>query len=267
MLNYKISRFPDSRIASIDICEIGKQKHHVAGLIEFDVTDSRKKIREYNKSHSNKISFNAWMISVIGHTLKKHETISSYLIGRNRQIIFNDINISVVVEKNINGTKVPIPLVIEKANEASIDLITKRIEDARNAELTENEIVFHRKTQRLEKLYYSLPNFLRRYFWRYIMKHPKLAFKKMGNVAFTSLGASGKANGWFIPISVHPVCFGVSSITKAACVVDNKIDIRDILKMTVLIDHDVIDGAPMARFVSDLTQNIETGLNIITSES
>lgn len=266
MSNYTISRFPDSRIASIDICAVGKQKHHVTGLIELDVTDSRKKIREYNKTHLNKISFNAWMISVIGHTIKKHETISSYLIGRNKQIIFNDVNISVVVEKNINGTKVPIPLVIEKANEASIDLITKQIEEARTAELTENEIVLHRKTKQSEKLYYSLPKFLRRFFWRYLLKHPKLAFKKMGNVAFTSLGASGKVNGWFIPISVHPVCFGVSSITKAASVVDNKIEIREILKMSVLIDHDVIDGAPMARFMSDLTQNIETGLNIKASE-
>lgn len=266
MLNYKINRFPYSRIASIDVCEVGKQKHHVIGLIEFDVTDSRKKIREYNKTHINKISFNAWMISVIGHTLKKHEKISSYLIGRNKQIIFNDVNISVVVEKNINGTKVPIPLVIEKANETSIDLITKQIEEARNAELTENEIVFHKRTQRLEKLYYSLPKLLRRYFWRYLLKHPKLAFKKMGNVAFTSLGASGKVNGWFIPISVHPVCFGVSSITKAASIVDNKIEIREMLKMSVLIDHDVIDGAPMARFISDLAQNIETGLNIKSLE-
>lgn len=56
MLNYEISKFPDSRIASIDVCEAGKKKHHVIGLVEFDVTDSRKKIREYNKTHISKIS-------------------------------------------------------------------------------------------------------------------------------------------------------------------------------------------------------------------
>ena len=43
MKNYKIQEFPDSRIASIDVCEIGKHKHHIVGLLELDVTESRKK--------------------------------------------------------------------------------------------------------------------------------------------------------------------------------------------------------------------------------
>ena len=262
MTNYKINRFPDSRIASIDICEIGKQKHHVAGLVEFDVTGSRKKIREYNKSHTNKISFNAWLISVIGYTIKKHETSSSYLIGKNKQIIFDDINVSIVIEKVIDGKKVPIPLIIEKAHEISIESITRQISEAKNIELTDNDIVLQRKTSKLESLYYSLPKFLRLFFWRFLLKHPKLAFKKMGNVAFTSIGMMGKVDGWFIPISVHPICFGVSSIVKKPTVINDRIEIQEILKTSILIDHDVIDGAPMARFISDLSRNIENGLNI-----
>ncbi|MPM05068.1 hypothetical protein SDC9_51352 [bioreactor metagenome] len=262
MKNYRIQRFPDSRIASIDVCEIGKRKHHVIGLVEFDVTDSRRKIREYNKTHTDRISFNAWLISVIGSTMKKYDTSGSYLSGKNKQIIFDDINVSVVVEKEINGIKLPIPLIIQKAHSRSIDSITAQIADAKNAALSDKEIVLHRKTQRLEKTYYVLPKFLRRYFWRYLLRHPRLAYRKMGNVAFTSLGMMGKVDGWFIPISVHPVCFGVSSIIRKPAVADDKIEIRDVLRMSVLIDHDVIDGAPMARFISDLSRNIEHGLNL-----
>jgi len=44
--------------------------------------------------------------------------------------------------------------------------------------------------------------------------------------------------------------------------VDNDIKIRDILNMTILIDHDVMDGAPMVRFLRELTKNIETGAGI-----
>lgn len=84
----------------------------------------------------------------------------------------------------------------------------------------------------------------------------------MGNVAFTSIGMMGKINGWFIPISVHPICFGIGSIIKKPVVIDNRIEIREILHMSILLDHDVIDGAPMARFISDLSKNIEEGLNI-----
>jgi len=262
MKNYRIQKFPDSRIASMDVCEIGKQKHHVTGLMEFDVTDSRKKIRAYNKTHVNRISFNAWLISVIACTMKKHDTSGSYLLRKNRQIIFDDIHVSVAVEKEINGIKVPIPLIIEKAQERSIDSIAMQIAEAKNISLSDKEIVLQRKTRKSERIYYSLPKFLRRYFWRYLLRHPRLAFRKMGNVAFTSLGMMGKVDGWFIPISVHPVCFGVSSIIKKPAVVNDSIEIRDILRMSVLIDHDVMDGAPMARFISDLSRNIEHGLNL-----
>jgi pyruvate/2-oxoglutarate dehydrogenase complex dihydrolipoamide acyltransferase (E2) component len=84
----------------------------------------------------------------------------------------------------------------------------------------------------------------------------------MGNVAFTSIGMMGSVDGWFIPISVHPICFGIGSIIKKPAVVDDRIEIREKLKMSILIDHDVIDGAPVARFINHLSGNIENGFNL-----
>jgi len=262
MSKYRIQKFPDSRLATMDICEIGKQKHHVTGLIELDVSESRKKIGEYNQTHQDRISFNAWLIAVIAQTLQKHDTACSFLIGKNKQIIFEDINISILVEKEINGTKVPIPLLIEKAQELRIETIHKLIKDAKSKSLTDKDIVLHRKQQKSERLYYKLPGFLRRWFWRYLLNTPKLAFQKMGNVSFTSLGMMGDVKGWFIPISIHPVCFGVSSIVKQPSVVQDQVVIREMLKMSILMDHDVMDGAPMARFIAELSKNIEKGLNL-----
>lgn len=262
MTNYKTEVFPDSRIASIDVCEIGKHRHHIVGLLEFDVTDSRRKIREYNKKNQKKISFNAWLIHVIGKTIKNHETAGSYLVGKKNLIIFEDINISIIVEKKLNGTKVPIPLIIEKVNEISIESIAAKISIAKNQELTQKDITLQKKAKQTERIYYLLPRFLRLLFWKYLLKHPKFAFNKMGNVAFTSIGMMGKINGWFIPISVHPICFGIGSIIKKPTVIDNKIAIREILNVSILIDHDVMDGAPMARFINELRTNIENGLNL-----
>ncbi|PKL85310.1 MAG: dehydrogenase [Ignavibacteriae bacterium HGW-Ignavibacteriae-1] len=262
MTKYKIYKFPQSRIATIDVCEIGKQKHHVTGLIELDISKSREKIRDYNRNNSNKISFTAWIIYVISHTISQYETASSYLNGRNKLIIFEDINVSVIVEKDLNGQKVPIPLLIEKANEISIETIAMLINDAKDKPLTNNDIVLQKKADRLEKIYYFLPGFMRRYFWKYLLRHPKLAYTKMGNVAITSIGMMGQVKGWFIPISIHPICFGLSSIIKKPTVVDDRIEIREILNMSILLDHDVIDGAQMARFINKLSKNIENGLNL-----
>ena len=92
--------------------------------------------------------------------------------------------------------------------------------------------------------------------------NPKVAKKNMGSVIITSIGMMGKINGCFIHSSVHPLSFGVGSIIKKPAVIDDEIEIREILNMTVLIDHDVMDGAPMARFVTKLSKNIESGLGL-----
>jgi pyruvate/2-oxoglutarate dehydrogenase complex dihydrolipoamide acyltransferase (E2) component len=259
---YKIQNFPKSRLATIDICAIGKQKHHVTGVIELDVTESRKKIKEYNSAREAKISFTAWLISVIGATLKQHEVACSFRQGKSKIIIFDSIDVSLAVEKVMGEAKIPIPLLIRKANEASMEHIARQIDDARSQPLTREDIVLQQKNQRLERLYFLLPGFLRRRFWRYLLNHPKFAFRKMGNVAFTSLGMIGRVNGWFIPISVHPICFGVGSVIKKPVVALDSIVIREILNMTILIDHDIIDGAPMARLIANLTKNIETGMKL-----
>ena len=139
------------------------------------------------------------------------------------------------VEKNLNGQKVPIPLVIEKANERSPESIAEQIAQAHKAELTEKDIVLQQKAGRMERMYYALPGFVRRYVWKYLLRHP---------------------------ISIHPICFGASSIVKKPSVVDDKIVIREILHMSILLDHDVMDGADMARFISYLVKNVESGMNL-----
>jgi pyruvate/2-oxoglutarate dehydrogenase complex dihydrolipoamide acyltransferase (E2) component len=104
-----------------------------------------------------------------------------------------------------------------------------------------------------------MPGFIRRAVWKFLLRNPKIAYKKMGNAVITSVGMIGKINGWFIHRSVHPISFGVGSVLKKAVVIEKEIKIREILNMTILVDHDVIDGAPMVRFLNNLTKSLESG--------
>ena len=261
MTDYKIKRFPKTRIATNDVCAVGLQKHHIAAMIEIDMSESREKIKQH-KENSEEISFTAWLIKAISKTVKENEFAASYLKGKRKVVIFNDINVSIAVEKDLHGQKVPIPLIIRKANERSLVSITRQIREACEQHLTDQDIVLQKRSGKLEHLYYFLPGFLRRYFWQYLIKHPQLAFNKMGNVAITSVGMIGDSNGWFIPISVHPICFGIGKVAKKPWVIHDKIEVREILNMTILMDHDVIDGASMARFIDKLTENIQNGMEL-----
>jgi pyruvate/2-oxoglutarate dehydrogenase complex dihydrolipoamide acyltransferase (E2) component len=253
---YHLQKIPGSRIATFDTFAIGLLKHHVSAMLEFDVTEARKILRELRKKGIT-ISFNAWLLKVISCVLEKHPDAAAYLYNKKNLIIFNDINISVIVEKKSGDSRVPMPLVIEKANGKSALEITGEIEKAKTEVLSDKDIVLSKQSARYERIYYHLPGTLRRLFWKIMLRNPEYAYRKMGNAIITSVGMIGKINGWFIHKSVHPISFGVGSILKKPVVIDNEIRIREILNMTILVDHDVIDGAPMVRFLDDLTNYIE----------
>ena len=255
------TKIPQSRIATFDVYSAGLGKHHVSALLEFDVTESRRKLSDLRKSGTH-ISFNGWLIKAISKALEQYPAAASFLHSKKKLITFKEHNISFMVEKQSGDQKVPLPMVLESVNSKSALEITREIEKVKNQDISKEDIVLAQKPKFYEKVYYHLPGFLRRAFWRYLLNHPRVAYRKMGNVSITSPGMMGKINGWFIHRSIHPVSFGIGSILKKPAVVNNEIQVREILNVTVLIDHDVIDGAPMVRFLKELTKNIEEGTGI-----
>ncbi len=255
---YSFKTFPPSRIATFDIFALGLRKHHISALLECDVTLAREKLEQL-KAAGTHITFNAWLLHVIGKTIAEHREAAAYLYSKRRLILFRDVNISVLVEKEVDGHKVPIPLVIEKAHEKSALEISGEIQNAKSQPLSSKDIVLNKKPGFFERLYYYLPGALRRAIWRWMLRRPRFIYGKMGNAVFTSIGMMGRIDGWFIQRSVHPVSFGIGSVIKKPVVVEDEIAVREMLKMTILIDHDVMDGAPMARFVKRLVACIEAG--------
>ena len=142
---YKYHKIPKSRIATFDVVSVGMLRHHVSALLEFDVTDSRLKLREF-KNSGQKVSFNAWIIKVIGNTLSRHPEAAAYLCSKKKLITFDDINISIIVEKILDDKRVPIPLVLKKTNEKTVAEITREIEDAKNQTLSEDGIVLNKQS-------------------------------------------------------------------------------------------------------------------------
>jgi pyruvate/2-oxoglutarate dehydrogenase complex dihydrolipoamide acyltransferase (E2) component len=259
--SYTFQRIPRSRIATFDVYSVALHKHHVSAMLEFDVTDSRRKLQELRRS-GLAVSFNAWLIKSISQVLEQHKEAAAYLYSKRKLMVFDDINISILVEKKVEGKKVPIALLLDKTNEKSALEINEEIEKAKTRELSGKEVLLRKKLSRVENIYFSLPGFLRRSLWRLMLKNPRLAFGRMGNVVITSVGMMGTIKGWFLHKSVHPLSFGIGSVLKKPVVIGDQVRVREILNMTVLCDHDVLDGAPMVKFLNGLTKHIENGEGI-----
>lgn len=263
MDSHKEIHFPKSRIATLDVGEIGRKKHHIRALLEFDVTDARQALRAYRKTTKLGASFTAWLIKTISATILEFQSSHAYLKNARKAIIFDDIDVSITVEREYEGVRVPLPYIVRQTNDKTIPEISDEIANAKNQDLSNKQTVLGKKRNEFSiELYYRLPGFVRRFIWKHILLRPGQAKKTMGSVMVTSIGMMGRINGWFIHTSVHPISFGVGSVIKKPVVIGDSIKIREILNMTVLIDHDVMDGAPMMRFLTKLQKNIESGLGL-----
>jgi hypothetical protein len=76
-------------------------------------------------------------------------------------------------------------------------------------------------------------------------------------VGFTSVGMFGNSGGWGVGMPNHPLAVTIGGIASKPAVVDGRIEIREFLSVTLSFDHDVVDGAPAARFAQRFVRLVE----------
>jgi len=262
--DYFIQHFPLSRLLTMDIGKIGMKKHHIKALIEVDVTAAREKIALINSNSQKSISFTAWILKCIAQSISEHKQVQAFKGGKTGLILFDDVDISIVVERIVQGSRVPLPAVIRKANHKSSAQLFTEIESLKYQDISKgNEVVLGKdKPPRAIGLFLHLPQWIRLFIWNILLSNPLFVRKMMGTSMVTSVGMMGNARGWFIPFTIHPVCFALSAIVKRSEFENGAIALREYLPLTILIDHDVIDGAPAARFISRLTEIIESAYDL-----
>ncbi|MHA1916152.1 MAG: 2-oxo acid dehydrogenase subunit E2 [Promethearchaeota archaeon] len=260
--SYTISKFPKDRIPTLDFLSIGDNKHYVKGLIEVDVTVGRQIIANCEKETGLKLSFTAWLLKNIGEAASKFKEVHSILKGKRKIISFDDVDISIPVERLVKGVNVAMPVVLRKVNEKNVKEIHEEIRLAQSEEVSGATVLGENSIKRWVKFYRSLPKSIRRFLIKRLLKNPLRAKKLMGTIIVTAVGMFGRLYGWPIPTTSHPLAFAIGGITKKPGVVNDKIKIREYLTMTVLFNHDVVDGAPAARFINRLKELIESGYGL-----
>ena len=110
------------------------------------------------------------------------------------------------------------------------------------------------------------PAFLfRPFFWGFSWigrRYPQLWKKYVGTVGITAVGMFGKGAAWGIPPAIPTLMITLGGIGEKPVLVDGHIALRDYLSLTISFDHDMIDGAPAARFTERLKELIESGYGL-----
>lgn len=257
---HRVSSFPASRLATIDLGKVSRDKHHVVALVELDVTQALATIRAERKQGKS-TSVLAWLAGTISRVLAEEPFAHALRLGKSNLVTFEDVDVSVVVEREVDGKKVPLPVLIRRCDKKSTSAIYAELEAAKTERIGgDGDFVLGeaQRRRRRMRLYAALPGWLRVRMLRWFADDPFRSQREMGTVVITSLGSMAPLPGWFIPSSIHNLCFAVGAIIKKPWVVGERIEPRDILHLTVLFDHDVIDGAPAARFLNRLASELQT---------
>jgi len=116
------------------------------------------------------------------------------------------------------------------------------------------------------RLFLLLPAFIRRVLYRVLMRFPVLFRAYSSSVLVTALGMFFDGPGWGITMPNFSLTITLGGISKKPGVVEGSIEIREYLNMTLSFDHDIIDGAPAARFTNQLKALIEGGYGLDVGE-
>jgi len=265
---YESRPFPRHRVPTLDTLELGRRKHHVPLLLEVDVTGARERLRAQRARTGEPLSFTGWLVACVGRAVHEHPHVQALRRGSRHLVVFEDVDVAVIVEREVAAGEafaetLPMPCIVRRAQAKSVVAITAEIRAAQAQPVTPGEVdLGSRRPPRLTRLFTRLPSLLRHWLvWRRLQRDPFFARRAMGTVAVTSVGLVNRSGGqtWGIPLGIHPLIVAVGGVTRKPGVVNDEIAIREFLGLTIVFDHDVTDGAPVARFVKRLTGLLEHG--------
>ena len=262
--------YPASRIGTADVGVYGRNKHYMFALLELDVTEARRRLRQ-GRQKGSAVSFTAWMIKSIADCVASNRHVHALRGGRRDLVAFHDVDVALPIERTIDGSKVPLPLVLRNANRRSAAELHAEIQAATEVPIQDQTgyiLGEHRFNRAALRVYYAAPRFIRLTIWRFIFGNPFRARRNAGTVIVTTVNAGDGVAGWILPTrTIHNLSFALGAVTKKPWVVRGRLEVRDILHLTVTFDHDIIDGVPARRFLQTVTQAVQSarGLSCVTN--
>ena len=249
---YKIIPFPKMRRLMVDGGRLARQKHLIHGLVEVDVTNVRRSIREHKAETGETLSFTAFVMSCLGKAVDANKHMQAYRTWWEKLVLFEDVDVNTMFEVEVNGRKIIRPHIIRAVNKKSFREIHDEIRAFQQEHESGREVGFI-------NWFVLLPAFIRRFFLGFMFKNPRMLKEMNGTVSLTAVGMFGNGAGWGIPVSNHTLQITLGGIAERPALVNGQLENREYLCVTISLDHDIVDGAPAARFTQRLKELIESG--------
>jgi pyruvate/2-oxoglutarate dehydrogenase complex dihydrolipoamide acyltransferase (E2) component len=250
-IGHKTIPFTMNRRIAAASAAVAGERNKIHGITEVDISEPRRVMREHRQRTGETLSLTAYVIACVARAVAENPMMNSFR-RRRKLILLNDVTVSALIEREIHGEKIPEPIGIRAAQSKTFRQIHDEIRAAQS-----------NRGERLGSLsgmdwIRLVPSFLLRAFIR-AASHSISMMGRYGAVSVTAVGMFGKDALWFIPLGGATVLVTVGSIVERPKSIDGNLETREHLCLTVSFDHDIVDGAPAARFVRRLSELLSSG--------
>ena len=249
--------FPRTRLLMVDGGRLSRSKHFVHGLVEFDVTRARAVLRQHKAQTGESLSFTAFVLACLGKAIDADRRVHGYRNWRNQLIIFDEVDINTLFEVEVDGKPTIRPHILRGVNRKTPHQLHTEIRTFQQAHASSAEA-------RFIDWFVWLPGFVRRGFLRVLFMQPNRIKAYYGTVLLTSIGMFGDGGGWGIPAPNHTLQVTLGGIARKPAFVEGRVEEREFLSVTISFDHDIVDGAPAARFTQRLRELIEAADGLVS---
>ncbi len=248
---YRVEPFGGNRQMVAASAAVGREKDTIHLMTEVDITGPRRLIAEHRERTGERLSLTGYVVTCLARTLDEFPRFNSFRKG-SRLIVLDELTISVLFEREIDGENIPEPVGIQAANRKTYRQVNDELRAAQQ-----------QAGQRLGSATGTawirfIPSFLLRTFIRLASRNIGMQ-KRFGVVGVTAVGMFGSGPMWLMPLTSATVTVAVGAIAKRPVLVDDGLQEREHVCLTVSFDHDIVDGAPAARFTSRFAELLSSG--------
>jgi len=259
---YHVVDLAPGRRVWINTLNLSWPAHSIFGLLEIDVTVVRRFIKDYKEHTGETLSFAGYLTYCLARAVDEDKSIQAYRKGNKHLIIYDDVNVGLMVEQKVGEKRALMGHVIKGANHKTYRQIHDEIRKVQSEPVPPG-----RGMPSWFRSLMLLPWPLSRWVISLLRwnsrRDPTISVAMGGTVALTSVGLfGGDHSGWGISSTPEPLGLVVGGIAWKPVVVEGRIEPREILNLTVSFDHDIVDGGPATRFVKRLVELIEGGYGL-----
>jgi pyruvate/2-oxoglutarate dehydrogenase complex dihydrolipoamide acyltransferase (E2) component len=242
--------FPSNRRLVTAALRAGRHKTPMYGILDVDVTLAKRLLAEADPP----ASMTAFLAASVARTAADHPEVHAYRDWRGRLVTHQFADVSTMVEIATAQGPFAIPHTLHDADIRSVPDLSDELHRVKTEPLATPSV---RWAERYAPWGTRIPGVIPVVYA--VMARSIASRRRIGTVAVTSIGMFGGGAGYGLtPLTLMSLELIVGGISQQPRVVDGQVEVREVLNLTLAIDHDVVDGAPAARFAAELREVAET---------